>query len=110
MNSRPSDSTNRKFRRQAQIGNYIVDFVCFASKIVVELDGGQHASQIDRDEIRAAWLNSQGYRVLRFWNFQVFEEPESVLETIWLALRDAPSPQPSPTTGEGASEDDPSNA
>jgi very-short-patch-repair endonuclease len=97
----------RKFRRQAPIGIYIVDFVCFASKIIIELDGGQHASQANRDETRTAWLNSQGYRVLRFWNYQVFEESESVLESIWLALRDAPSPQPSPTRGEGARKGDP---
>ncbi len=90
------------FRRQASIGPYIVDFVCFESKLVVELDGGQHASQVDLDEARTTWLNSQGFRVLRFWNYQVFEEFDSVLEAIWNALRLAPSPQPSPTRGEGA--------
>ena len=92
----------RKFRRQVPIGGYIVDFACFASRLVVELDGGQHAAQVERDESRTAWLNSRGFRVLRFWNYQVFEEPESVLETIWLAVRQAPSPRPSPARGEGA--------
>jgi very-short-patch-repair endonuclease len=92
----------RKFRRQAPIGDYVVDFVCFEVKLIVELDGGQHASRVEKDDARTAWLNSQGYRVMRFWNYQIFEEFDSVLEAIWNALRVAPSPQPSPTRGEGA--------
>jgi very-short-patch-repair endonuclease len=80
-----------KFRRQASIGPYIVDFVCFESKLVVELDGGQHASQVNFDGTRTAWLNSQGFRVLRFWNHQLFEESEAVLETIWNALNVGPA-------------------
>jgi very-short-patch-repair endonuclease len=82
-----------RFRRQAPIGCYIVDFVSFDRNLIVELDGGQHAVQIESDAARTAWLNSQGFRVLRFWNNQVFEELESVLETIWLAVRSAPHPQ-----------------
>jgi very-short-patch-repair endonuclease len=81
-------SDGKRFRRQAPIGAYIVDFVCFESKLIVELDGGQHAQQVDRDEIRTAWLGSRGFRVLRFWNFHIFEDLEMVLETIWNALRD----------------------
>jgi len=95
----------RKFRRQASIGDDIVDFVCFEVKLIVELDGGQHASQVEKDDARTAWLVSQGFRVMRFWNFQIFDELDSVLEAIWYALRIAPSPQPSPTRGEGARKD-----
>jgi very-short-patch-repair endonuclease len=59
---------------------------CFESKLIVELDGGQHSTQISYDEARTSWLNSRGFQVLRFWNFQVFEETDFVLETIWNAL------------------------
>ena len=96
---------DKKFRRQAPIGDYIVDFVCHEAKLIIELDGGQHALLIDEDNARTAWLNSRGFRVLRFWNYQVFEESDEVLGTIWNALRVDPSPQPSPARGEGARED-----
>jgi very-short-patch-repair endonuclease len=89
-----------RFRRQAPIGPYIVDFVCFERRLIVELDGGQHAVQIDSDALRTEWLNSRGFRVLRFWNNLVFEDREAVLEAIWNALH--PPPQPSPARGEGA--------
>jgi very-short-patch-repair endonuclease len=91
----------RKFRRQAPIGTYIVDFVCFEAKLVVELDGGQHsdAAQVAADSLRTAWLKSQGFRVLRFWNHQVKEDVESVLEVIWTALKDTPHPNPPPQGG-----------
>jgi very-short-patch-repair endonuclease len=75
-----------RFRRQAPIGPYIVDFVCFEHRLIVELDGSQHAVQVEEDVRRTEWLNSQGFRVLRFWNNQMFEEREEVLETIWIAL------------------------
>ncbi len=70
-----------KFRRQEPIGNYIVDFVSFDRKLVIELDGGQHAGDI-RETGRDAWLHSQGFRVLRVWNNDVFENFEGVLEEI----------------------------
>jgi very-short-patch-repair endonuclease len=89
-----------RFRRQAPIGPYIVDFACFEHNLIVELDGGQHAERRE-DEARTAWLNSQGYRVMRFWNCEVFEDLEAILEAIGRALRDDPPPQPSPTRGEG---------
>ncbi|MGI9229865.1 MAG: endonuclease domain-containing protein [Gammaproteobacteria bacterium] len=75
-----------KFRRQQPIGNYIVDFVCMSQKLVVELDGGQHAEQQARDKERDTWLHKQGYRILRFWNNDVIENCYGVLETIDLAL------------------------
>ncbi|MBF0484264.1 MAG: endonuclease domain-containing protein [Candidatus Omnitrophica bacterium] len=70
-----------KFRRQAVIGKYIVDFVCFEKKIVVEVDGGQH-SQNEDDITRDAWLRSQGFEVIRFWNNEVLENLDGVFQKI----------------------------
>ncbi len=70
-----------KFRRQSPIGNYIVDFVSFKSKLVIEIDGGQHARSND-DKSREKWLTSQGFKVLRFWNNDVLENIEGVLDKI----------------------------
>jgi len=89
-----------KFRRQHPIGRYILDFYCDERKLVVELDGGQHTEQASYDEARTAFLNTQGIRVLRFWNNQVLQETEAVMEAIWQALQ--PSPQPSPASGRGS--------
>ncbi|NII74171.1 very-short-patch-repair endonuclease [Dyella sp. SG562] len=92
-----------KFRRQHQVGSYIVDFVCMDAWQIVELDGGQHADQVIYDERRTLELQAMGYRVLRFWNNDVLANPESVLEVLWEALASpGPSPQPSPRRGEGA--------
>ena len=57
-----------KFRRQLPIGPYVADFVCVEAMLVVELDGGQHAEQLERDQVRTSFLERQGYRVVRFWN------------------------------------------
>eukprot|EP00752_Nemacystus_decipiens_P001150 g1150.t1 len=70
-----------KIRRQEPIGRYIVDFVCYEAALVIELDGGQHAESV-RDAARDAWLTAQGFRVLRFWNADLFENEEGVLQTI----------------------------
>ena len=89
-----------KFRRQHPIGRFITDFCCFESRVVVELDGGQHASQITADQKRTAFLLSRGYRVLRFWDNEVMEDIDAVLERIAEALGDSkvkPSPVPSPS-------------
>ena len=90
-----------KFRRQQPIGRYIVDFVCMAEKLVIELDGGQHSTQRAYDEQRDQFLTERGYRVLRFWNSVVFENCYGVLESILAALRhdpvkgtECPPPQP----------------
>lgn len=89
-----------KFRRQAVIGRYIVDFACFERQLVIELDGGQHASMVEADLKRTGRLNSQGYTVLRFWNNDVIDNLEGVLERIAEALcRQAGSvgsPHPNP--------------
>ena|GEM_PF-416928 len=71
-----------KFRRQQLIGNYVVDFVCFERKIVIEVDGGQHAIEKEKDSIRDEWLKGQGFKVLRFWNNEVLMNIEGVLEVI----------------------------
>ena len=75
-----------KFRRQQPIGPFIVDFVCFELRLVIELDGGQHSEQEKEDGSRTAFLNGEGFRVIRFWNDQVLKETESVLEAILSCL------------------------
>jgi adenine-specific DNA-methyltransferase len=75
-----------KFRRQQPIGKYIVDFVCFERKLIIELDGSQHAEEVAYDLERSAWLEEQGFRILRFWDNQVFNETEGVKEIIIEAL------------------------
>ncbi len=89
-----------KFRRQQPLRQYIVDFVCFERKLIVELDGGQHNDRIayDYDSERTAWLESQGFRVLRLWNNQVMREIEEVNATIANALDHQ---VPSPSDGRG---------
>ena len=71
-----------RFRRQYVIGNYITDFASPEIRLIVELDGGQHAIQQAYDQQRSAFLQSQGYRVLRFWNHDVLQQTESVLAEI----------------------------
>ena len=90
---------SHKFKRQQPLGKFIVDFVCFDVKLVIELDGGQHADRVDEDAERTRWLASQGFRVLRFWNNEVIENLEGVWANIMAAL--SPSPPPSPLEGEG---------
>ena len=85
--------TGYKFRRQAPVGKYIVDFLCFERKLVVELDGGQHQERTTYDSERTKMLEARGYRVVRFWSSQIFEEIESVQEAILIALNEGtPSP------------------
>lgn len=71
-----------KFRRQQPLGSYIVDFVCLSERLIIELDGGQHARELAYDRHRDHWLTEQGFTVLRFWNNDVFENIEGVLQTI----------------------------
>ena len=75
-----------KFKRQKPIGAYIVDFVCIERKLILELDGGQHAENVGYDERRTKFLESEGYQVLRFWNNQVLQEMDSVLEVIRIKI------------------------
>ena len=90
-----------KFRRQEPIGNYIVDFVCFEKALVIEVDGGQHSEAVDSN--RDAWLKSQGFNVLRFWNHEVLTKIEGVLEMI-LRNYSQESPSPTPPIKGGATE------
>jgi very-short-patch-repair endonuclease len=73
-----------KFRRQHPIGEYIVDFVCLERRIVVELDGGQHAAPEKKgyDKRRDYWFENEGYRVLRFWDNEILLNTKEVLEVI----------------------------
>jgi very-short-patch-repair endonuclease len=64
------------------VGPYLVDFACFAEKLVIELDGGQHAEAIGHDEARSRFIEAQGYRVIRFWNNDVLTNTQGVLERI----------------------------
>ena len=92
-----------KFRRQHPIRPFIVDFVCVERKLIIEVDGGQHASEVQEDASRSSCLRKKGYRILRFWNNQVLKETEAVLDMIIAALDDdTPSPRLSPPNlGEG---------
>ncbi|HYG61942.1 MAG TPA: DUF559 domain-containing protein [Thermoanaerobaculia bacterium] len=72
---------NNRFRRQAPIGKYIVDFVCFERKLVIEVDGGQHMGSVS-DAVRDQFLREEGFLVLRFWNHEVLGNVEGVLEVI----------------------------
>jgi very-short-patch-repair endonuclease len=75
-----------KFRWQRPIGRYVCDFVCLEALVVVELDGSQHVAQAPYDADRDAFLRSNGFRVLRFWNGDVLSQTASVVETIYEAL------------------------
>jgi len=88
-----------KFRRQKPVGNYIVDFICHEEKLIIEIDGGQHQENTEYDARRDAWLKKQGCTVLRFWNNEVLEQIEGVLETIRITATTARSPLPQ--AGEG---------
>ncbi|MBY0520316.1 MAG: endonuclease domain-containing protein [Sphingomonas sp.] len=81
-----------KFRRQVPIGPYIADFICSKAKLVLELDGSQHADQVAYDTRRTAFLVAQGYRVRRFWNNDVLHRIDSVLTAILAALDEPPLP------------------
>ncbi|MEW6327782.1 MAG: endonuclease domain-containing protein [Thermodesulfobacteriota bacterium] len=89
-----------KFRRQHIIEPYIVDFICLERKLIIEIDGGQHAEHLEYDARRTAFLGRKGFRVIRFWNNEVLADTEAVLSVIRAALIERPSPQPSPLPGE----------
>jgi len=78
------DVKGSHFRRQVVIGPYIADFACLAERLIVEVDGSQHGDDegLRRDDVRTRWLQSEGYRVIRFWNNDVMSRTDAVLETI----------------------------
>jgi adenine specific DNA methylase Mod/very-short-patch-repair endonuclease len=87
-----------KFRRQHPVGNYIADFACIEGRLIVELDGGQHAEifQQEKDEVKTAFFTERGFRVLRFRNHQVLNDTQAVLEEILRVLEESPHPNPLP--------------
>jgi len=90
---------NKKFRRQHPIDRYVLDFYCHDEKLAIEIDGGQHNEEKNRhyDEKRAGFLTEQGIRILRFWNHQVLQETESVMQAVYDALQvEDPHPNPLP--------------
>jgi very-short-patch-repair endonuclease len=92
------------FRRQVPIGPFIVDFVCHAARLIVEVDGATHSTDAERerDQRRDAWLAAAGYETLRIYNDEVYRNREGVLETIRLRLAERTSPSlPSPPKGGG---------
>ena len=102
---RNSQLSGGKFRRQQPIGPFIADFVCQDCRLIVEADGGQHQNNAGETR-RTAFLESKGYRILRFWNNDILENVEGVAQTINTALA-TPHParasreSPSPSRGEG---------
>jgi very-short-patch-repair endonuclease len=84
-----------RFNRQFPIGPFICDFVSRSARLIVEVDGGQHGVEVEADARRTAFLERQGYRVLRFWNNDVLANPEGVIQLIEQALLNSPSPDPS---------------
>jgi|SRR5580704_18607423 very-short-patch-repair endonuclease len=78
-----------QFRRQYSIGPFFADFVCLEAKLVVEVDGSQHADEEDQDESRSAFLRANGFRMLRFWNSDVMSDVDSVVERIANVLQQA---------------------
>ena len=81
------------FRRQHPIGPFIADFACIHTRLVIELDGGQHMQASDKDAARTRWLEQSGYRVLRFWTNDVLTQIDAVLQVI---ATGPPGPPPSP--------------
>ena len=89
-----------KFSRQMPVAGYVADFMCREARLIVELDGGQHAWQSDRDEGRTKAIEAEGFRVIRFWNNDVLARTEGVLLEIERVLRHCPPPAP-PACGRG---------
>src|SRR3954463_3365598 len=93
----PTSGTH--FRRQVRIGRYIADFACHATRIVIEVDGGQHDAASAADEARTKVLEANDYRVLRYWNNDVLTNIDGVLEDILSKITTTPPPNPSPQGG-----------
>ena len=86
-----------KFRRQHPLGAYVLDFICLDSKWVIEIDGSQHLDQVTYDERRTAWLESQGFSVIRFWANEVLSHTDAVVTTIIQSLGFEAPLAPTPT-------------
>jgi very-short-patch-repair endonuclease len=92
-----------RLRKQHPLERFVLDFSCASAKLSIELDGGQHNTPQGHaaDSERTAWLKARGIRVLRFWNHEVLQHPDAVVQPIWNALHPCPLPSP-PPLGEGA--------
>ena len=80
-----------KFRRQVPHGPYVTDFLNFAGKLIIEVDGATHAERTEQDAARTRYFEAQGYRVLRFWNHEVLNTIDGVVTAIAIALTPSPS-------------------
>ena len=80
-----------KFRRQVPIGPFYADFLCFSAKLVIEVDGGHHGEAQDYDARRTAFIEAQGYRIIRFWNNDVLENTDGVIAMVIDSLSPSPS-------------------
>ena len=89
-----------KFRRQEPIGKYIVDFVCFERRVIVEVDGGGHATEKGKDRQRDGWFRERGFKVLRFWNTDVIGNTDAVIAAIGESCVNHPPPAPPIKGGE----------
>ena len=85
-----------KFRRQHPVPPYVIDFCCVERRVLVELDGSQHSQQ--KDAARTGYLEAQGWRVLRFWDNDVLQQTEAVIDAIWNTIG-KPDPHPNPSPG-----------
>jgi len=92
-----------KFRRQVPISRYIADFTCHEARLIVEIDGGQHDRSSPQEAERSAFLQNEGYRILRFWNNEVLENLDGVHATITAELDRITPTQTLPIKGEGFS-------
>ncbi len=79
-----------RFRRQVPIPPYVADFACLKAHLVIEVDGSQHAQALEQDLRRTKWLESRGFRVLRFWDNEVLLETEAVMESTYASLMHKP--------------------
>ena len=88
-----------KFRRQAPIGRYIADFVCHEARLIVEIDGGQHDRSSPRETERTGFLQNEGYRILRFWNNEIWNSSKASITRLSTRWPHHPHPNPPPSRG-----------